>query len=55
MHKKKYVEMKLYLNDEETKREFRKIIVDFDTADKTIKAFISAYKTNPLMFKPKFI
>jgi len=55
MPRKKYFEMKIYLKDEDTFKNFKHYIVDFGTADNAIKSLILAYKTNPSFFKPRFI
>lgn len=43
-----YYVLKLYLKDEETKKEFKRLIVEYGTADKTIKQIILAYKAGRL-------
>lgn len=51
----KYIEKKLYLKEKETLIKLNQIIQEFGSSDKTIKAFITAFEINPLLFKPKMI
>lgn len=50
----KYIELKLYLKSEDTRRIFKEIIKEFGTGDNTIKAIIKVYKSG-LLEKPKFV
>lgn len=47
-----YFEIKLYLNDEETRKDLKHLIIDFGTADKAMKAVVLAHKSG--IFKTKF-
>ena len=48
-----YSEKKLYLKDSETLKELNKLIVEFGSSHKAIKAFIQTYNTYPDLFKLK--
>jgi hypothetical protein len=47
-----YVPITIYLKDEETKKQFKKIIVEYGTGHKAIRAFIEHHES---INKPKFI
>ena len=51
---KEYVVFKLYLKDEYTKTELKKLIAEFKNGHECIKAIVDTHRINPNVFKIKF-